>query len=102
MILKCQTTTDAYDIIIERGAIHKVGEYLSLDRRVCVVTDSGVPAEYARTVAMQCADAVIHTIPQGEQSKTLQTMENICRTMLNNGFSRKDCVFCRLLLYAWH
>lgn len=92
MILKCRTSTASYDITIERGAIRKAGEYLSLNRRVCVVTDSGVPAEYAQTVAAQCADSVIHTIPQGEQSKTLQNMESICRTMLTNGFSRADCV----------
>lgn len=92
MILTCQTETSSYYITIERGALRKAGEILDLNRRVCIVTDDGVPADYAQTIASQCADAFVHTLPQGERSKTLQNMENICRTMLTNGFSRKDCV----------
>lgn len=92
MILSCQTSTDSYDIVIERGALYRAASWFDLDRRVCVVTDSGVPREYAEAIADQCSHAVIHTIEQGEQSKTLLNMEQICRVMLENGFSRKDCV----------
>ncbi len=92
MILTCKTSTDMYDIVIERGALHRAAEVFNLERRVCIVTDSGVPREYAETIAQQCSCAIIHTIEQGEQSKTLQNMEQICRVMLENEFSRKDCV----------
>lgn len=92
MILSCQTKTASYDIVIERGAIHRAAVHFDLARRVCIVTDSGVPAEYAQTIADQCEYAIIHTIPQGEQSKTLQNMEQVCRVMLEHKFSRKDCV----------
>ena len=43
----------SYYIIIENGAIKNVGELLNLDRKVLVVTDSGVPEAYAKTVAAQ-------------------------------------------------
>ena len=43
-----------YDIVVERGLLKKAKEHLDLDRRVLVVTDSGVPADYASTVAEQC------------------------------------------------
>lgn len=92
MILSCQTNTASYDIVIERGALHTAGSRLDLNRRVCIVTDSGVPSQYAQTIADQCSHAIIHTIPDGEQSKTLQNMEQICRVMLGHQFSRKDCV----------
>ena len=92
MILSCQTATASYDITIERGALQKAATYLDLNRRVCIVTDSGVPNQYAQTIAGQCKHAIIHTIPQGEQSKTLQNMEQLCRVMLQHQFSRKDCV----------
>ncbi len=92
MILTCQTTSNTYDIVIERGALNRASSYFDLNRRVCIVTDSGVPTQYAQTIADQCSYAVIHTIEQGEQSKTLQNMERICRVMLEHQFSRKDCV----------
>ena len=41
---------DSYDIIIERGALNKAESYLNLDRKVLVVTDSGVPEEYAKII----------------------------------------------------
>ena len=81
-----------YDILVERGLLKEAGQHLNLNRRVLVVTDSGVPAEYAETVAAQCKDAVIYTVEQGEASKSLETFGLLLGAMLEHGFSRKDCV----------
>lgn len=83
---------NSYDIIIERGVLDKAGNLLNLDRRVLVVTDSGVPEIYAQTVAKQCKSPVICTVESGESSKSIETFEKLLHTMLENGFSRKDCV----------
>lgn len=81
-----------YDIILERGALSRVSEYLSLDRKVLVVTDSGVPAEYSERLAAQCKAPVIVTIPAGEESKCFDNYRLLLKTMLENGFTRGDCV----------
>ena len=39
-----------YEINIGRGLIDKVGERFNLNRRVLIITDSGVPKEYAKRV----------------------------------------------------
>ncbi len=83
---------DSYDIIVERGILAKANEQLNLNRRVLVVTDSGVPAVYAKKLAEQCKKSVICTVEQGEASKSLDAFERLLQTMLDNGFSRKDCV----------
>lgn len=83
---------NGYDIIIERGILEKAGEHLNLNRRVLVVTDSGVPADYAKTLAAQCKTPIICTVEQGEASKSIETFSKLLHTMLENGFSRKDCV----------
>ena len=83
---------NSYDIIVERGIIAKVKRYLNLERRVLVVTDSGVPAEYAKTVAEQCKDPVVCTLEMGEVSKSFEVFGKLLQTMLDHGFSRKDCV----------
>ncbi len=83
---------NSYDIIVERGIISHAGKLLNLNRRVLVVTDSGVPEEYAETVAEQCKDAVICRVEMGEASKSIEQFENLLQIMLDRGFSRKDCV----------
>lgn len=82
----------SYDIVVERGVLAKANQHLDLNRRVLVVTDSGVPAEYAETVAEQCREGVICTVEAGEGSKNLEIFGKLLQTMLENGFSRRDCV----------
>lgn len=83
---------DSYDIILERGILHRAGELLNLNRKVLVVTDSGVPEEYAKTAMNQCREPVLVCVPSGEDSKSIAVFEQLCRKMLDSGFSRRDCV----------
>ena len=83
---------ESYDIVVERGLLAQANEYLNLNRRVLVVTDSGVPRQYAETIAKQCKEGVICTVETGEGSKSLECFATLLQTMLNRGFSRKDCV----------
>jgi len=92
MTIRMNLGKDSYNIIVERGIIATADKHLNLNRRVLVVTDSGVPKTYAKTVAEQCKDAVICIVEQGEGSKSLEGFAKITQTMLDHGFSRKDCV----------
>lgn len=82
----------SYDILVQRGILESAGEHLNLNRRVLVVTDSGVPAVYAKMLAQQCRESVILTVEAGEGSKSLETFGSLLGAMLDHGFSRKDCV----------
>lgn len=92
MTMHLNLKENRYDITIERGALGRAGELFRLNRRVLIVTDNGVPAEYAKTVAEQCKEPVIVTIPQGETSKCFAMLEHLCKRMLEEGFTRTDCV----------
>jgi len=83
---------NSYDIIVERGVLKRAKEELNLDRRVLVVTDSGVPDIYAKELANQSKEAVIVTVEEGEDSKSIAGFEKLLYTMLSHNFSRKDCV----------
>ena len=83
---------NSYDILVERGLLAKAGQHLNLNRRVLVVTDTGVPAVYAKTLANQCRESVICTVEMGEGSKSLDVFSHLLQTMLEHDFSRKDCV----------
>lgn len=92
MTIRMDLGQDSYDIIVERGILEKAGEHLDLNRRVLVVTDTGVPRAYAETLARQCRECVIFTLEAGEGSKSLEMFGRLLQTMLDRGFSRKDCV----------
>ena len=82
----------SYDIILKNGALENLYQFARLDRRVAVVTDAGVPAEYAQRVADQCRDAKIITVPQGEASKSMKILESVLHQMLEFNMGRGDLV----------
>ena len=92
MRIPVKTASGGYEIVLKRGALSRVGEYMNLNRRVLIVTDDGVPAEYAKTVAAAAAEPHIFTLPQGEASKNIENYQNILRTLVVEGFTRSDCV----------
>ena len=92
MTIQMNLGENSYDIIVERGSLAKANMLLDLNRRVLVVTDKGVPEEYADTIAKFSADAVVCRVEEGEGSKSLDTFGALIQTMLDHGFSRKDCV----------
>lgn len=92
MVIPVQLGANSYDIIVDRGCISNATALLNLNRKVLVVTDSGVPAEYAKSIAKQCKSAVTVTVPQGEGSKGLETYAALLEKLLVEGFTRTDCV----------
>lgn len=82
----------SYDILVRRGALSQAGEFMDLCRKVLVVTDDGVPKEYAECVAAQCKDGSIVTLEQGEKTKCLESFRVLLKAMIERGFTRKDCV----------
>ena len=91
-MLRMELGERSYDIVIQRGCLHEAAQQLNLNRKVCIVTDEGVPRQYVASLAAQCKDPVIVTVDAGEETKTMETVTKLCRVMLERGFSRKDCV----------
>ncbi len=91
-ILRMNLGEYSYDIIVERGALGKAAEYLSLSRKVLIVTDTGVPKQYSETVAKACRKPYIVTIPEGEKSKSFDMYGKILAKMCETEFTRSDCV----------
>ena len=92
MTIPMNLGSDSYDILVQRGLLSEARKHLDLNRRVLVVTDSGVPAAYSQTLAGQCKEGVICTVEMGEDAKSLPIFGHLLQTMLDHGFSRKDCV----------
>ena len=81
-----------YPVLVADGLLARAKEHLDLDRNVFLVTDSGVPAQYARTLAAQCRRAEVVTVPAGEASKSMGQFESILTGLQQGGWKRGDCV----------
>lgn len=82
-----------YPIVIEKGVLNKVNEHLNLkNKKVLIITDDGVPKCYLDTLISQIDNYYTYTIKQGESSKNFDNYKAILEFMVNNKFTRTDCV----------
>jgi len=78
----------AYDVIVGDGARHELARVLPAGTgRVAVVTQPGVGVD----VDPGCEHRVFE-MPEGEQAKTLATVEDLCRQWARWGLTRADAV----------
>ena len=92
MKLTINCKTYSYDVIIQRNIINNVSEYLSLQRKVLILTDDGVPSEYVLKISSQCLNPIMVTVKQGEQSKNIDNYQLVMKTLIEHGFTRTDCL----------
>ena len=91
MKLTMKLNRSGYDIILKRGCLRNLHQFTNVqNRKVFVLTDSGVPAQYAQMVAAQCPASTVYTVPQGEGSKSLKVYGQVLQAMLEFGMTRKD------------
>ena len=89
--LKMNLGERGYTITVGHGLIREADKYFNLQRKVFIVTDSGVPKEYAEAVSKRAKDAMIVTVPEGEGSKSLETYGMLLSEMVKFGMTRTDC-----------
>ena len=51
MILSLDLKELSYDIVVEKGCLSIANKYLNLNRKVLIITDSGVPCEYSLMIS---------------------------------------------------
>ena len=91
-ILNMNLGENSYPITIGKGLIENANEYFDLNRKVFIITDNGVPNNYAKSIKKVCKSAVIHTVAQGEGSKSFATLEAALIAMAEAELGRSDCV----------
>ena len=82
----------SYGITIGKDLLANAGKYFDLGRNVLIVTDDNIQTEYSEKIKKYSKNGIIKVIPNGEKSKSFDGLETLLKTMLDNGFSRKDCV----------
>lgn len=78
----------SYEVLVGHGVRRELAGVLPPSvRRVAVVTQAGIPFEVDPGVAFE-----VLTIGDGEQHKTLATVESLCRSFARMGLTRADAV----------
>jgi len=78
----------AYDVVVGPGARHLLPEMVPADAaRAVVVTQEGTDVDVEPGVPF---DTVL--VPDGEEAKTLQVVERLCRDFARMGLARSDVV----------
>ena len=91
MKLTMQLGSRSYDIILKSGCLANLYQFANVaNRKVFILTDSGVPEQYAQTVLAQCPNGMVYTVPQGEASKSLKVYGQVLQAMLEFNMTRKD------------
>lgn len=81
----------SYDVAVGRGARSRADSMLPAGtRRVAVVTQHGIPDSLIPSFASR--DVSIHHIGQGEASKSLSTIGQLCSEFVRAGLTRGDAV----------
>ena len=88
---------NGYEIVIENGAIQKVGTWLSHlwePQKVAVITDNHVGSLYASQVVKSLESegftVVSYEFLEGEASKNLTTVQKVYEFLAKNGMTRSD------------
>lgn len=92
MKMEVKLAHKSYDIVIERGILQHVNDYINLNRNVMIISDDGVPQVYIDMIKKQGNKMFTHIVKQGEDSKSLHVFEEICTHLLELNFSRKDLI----------
>lgn len=90
--LKLNLGERSYDITVGYGVLDRADEFMNLDRKVFILTDSGVPKEYAEKIMEKSKEAVIFTATEGEGTKSIATLTKVLEVMLDFDMSRSDCL----------
>ena len=86
-----------YDIVYSQsfdGLWEELGELGGAQKRLCIVTDSNVRGLYGEQLAKElegkCRKVCLYEFPAGERSKTLDTVREVYKFLIEEGFDRKD------------
>ena len=92
MELSVNLKENSYKIIIGYNILKEISSYYSLDKKVLVISDDGVPSFYYEEILSTIKNGYKFIIKQGEASKNIDNYYLINKFLLENEFDRNDLI----------
>jgi 3-dehydroquinate synthase len=77
-----------YDIIIEKGALSHIQDYIDPTREIVIISDDFIPKKYVDAIAPLLGNPLVLFVPQGEASKSMEMANLLIEKLLANGITR--------------
>jgi 3-dehydroquinate synthase len=82
----------SYDVLIENGILNNIDLYIDKSKQIVIITDDGIPTQYQNIIKPKLKDPLLLTIPQGEQSKSMETAQLLINQMIENNVTRHSTI----------
>ncbi|MCM1252626.1 MAG: 3-dehydroquinate synthase [Clostridium sp.] len=86
-----------YDIVFAHdfsGLLEELQDLNIKERRAAIIADSNTASLYGEEVRSildgNCKKVILHSFPAGEEHKTLDTVKDIYKVLIEEGYDRKD------------
>lgn len=79
-----------YDIILEKGCLSNLSNYMDTTKKYFILTDTNIPDVWIDMIASQLCNCMVYKVNAGEDSKSIKTFEMVCNACLSYHMTRKD------------
>lgn len=92
MKIQVDLNEHSYPIWIQENAIHHIDEIVDVQRKICIIADSGIPTKWIDIVSAQCPNSFVIRFEQGESSKCFRVFESLLEKCIEHHMNRKDAI----------
>lgn len=79
---------NSYDVLIEKGLLSRVSEFLDTDKEYLIITDTNIPREYILTVKSQLNVTLVYALQPGESLKCAEKANEVIEDMIAHSIPR--------------
>lgn len=93
MKINVNISKDSYPVIIECNAVkNHLPKFIKQNQKILIISDDGIPFKYINEIKEQLSSVHTFIFNQGEQSKNIDTYQQIISYLINNHFSKSDVI----------
>lgn len=79
---------NSYDVLIEKGLLSKVSNYIDATKEYVIITDTNIPKVYIQALTSQLNVLLTYTLPPGESLKCAEKTYEVIEDMLSHSIPR--------------
>lgn len=92
MEIRVKTKTHEYPIIVERGCLKNLVNFIDSNRKVMIITEKNIPNIDIDCVKSQFESVYVTVLNEGESTKSVSAFSQCIENLLKHQFNRHDLV----------
>lgn len=79
-----------YKVLIEEGILSKIDQYIDTNKDIVIISDDNIPKKYVDIIKPLLKNPITIFVPQGEQSKSMETAYSLINTLIEHKVTRSS------------